>query len=487
MSECGNFSAGFFREAGKLLHHSSLFGYAITGCMNMDGSREHFASRIGFIFMTAGCAVGLGNVWRFPFITGQYGGGLFVLLYFICLLAFGIPLLLMELAIGRAGQSTLPGALRKLRAPSGRFPWHRPSYVFFAGNMILLMFYVVVTGWLLHYSVNFLLGNEAVFDAGSFGKLLSAPGEQIIAAFAALILTVGICFGGVQKTVETSVKYMMGGLFALLVILMIQAFSLPGAAAGVKFFLTPDLANFAGKGFLETLNAAMGQAFFTLSVGIGSIAVCGSYFGRERSLFQEGVWIIVLDTVVAVASGLIIFPSCISYGIKADSGPDLIFVTLPKVFQDMEFGFVWGVLFFVFLSVAALSTLIAVFENLVAFGMDEFRWSRKLFCVIFGLALAVLCLPCIFGFNIWSDFHPLGGSSTILDLEDFIVSSNLLPLGGVYLLIFSFYGWGADNMYDELNAGKGWKFPVWMKNYIKYVIPVLILLLWGSGIWKIFK
>ena len=233
----------------------------------------------------------------------------------------------------------------------------------------------------------------------------------------------------------------------------------------------------------------MGQAFFTLSVGIGSIAVCGSYFGRERSLFQEGVVIVVLDTCVAIASGLIIFPSCMAFGIDAGSGPELIFVTLPKVFESMKFGFFWGILFFVFLMVAALSTLIAVFENLVAFGMDEFKWDRKISCAVFGGALMVLALPCIFGFNIWSGFHPLGGSSTVLDLEDFIVSSNLLPLGGVYLLIFCFsrYGWGVEKLYDELNAGKGWKFPLWMKNYIKFVIPVLILLLWGTGIWKVFK
>lgn len=455
----------------------------------MGEVREKFASRIGFIFMTAGCAIGLGNVWRFPFITGQYGGGLFVLLYFVCLLAFGTPLLLMELAVGRAGQSTLPGALRKLQHPAGRFAWHKPSYVFFAGNMILLMFYVVVTGWLLDYAVNFLCGNEKVFADESFGKMLASPGRQIVTSFVSLALTVAVCFGGVQKTVEKSIKYMMGGLFVLLIVLIIQALSLPGASAGVKFFLSPDFSNFAGKSFIETFHAAMGQAFFTLSVGIGSIAVCGSYFGRERSLFQEGVVIVVLDTCVAIASGLIIFPSCMAFGIDAGSGPELIFVTLPKVFESMKFGFFWGILFFVFLMVAALSTLIAVFENLVAFGMDEFKWDRKISCAVFGGALMVLALPCIFGFNIWSGFHPLGGSSTVLDLEDFIVSSNLLPLGGVYLLIFCFsrYGWGVEKLYDELNAGKGWKFPLWMKNYIKFVIPVLILLLWGTGIWKVFK
>ena len=255
----------------------------------MGETREHFASRIGFIFMTAGCAIGLGNVWRFPFITGQYGGGLFVLLYFICLLAFGTPLLLMELAVGRAGQSTLPGALRKMQNPASRFAWHRPSYVFFAGNMILLMFYVVVTGWLLNYAANFLLGRESVFEASSFNDLLASPQRQISAAMVSLLLTVTVCFGGVQKTVEKSVKYMMAGLFILLLVLIIQALSLPGSSKGVKFFLSPDFSNFAGKSFIETLHAAMAQAFFTLSVGIGSVVVCGSYFGRERSLFQEGV------------------------------------------------------------------------------------------------------------------------------------------------------------------------------------------------------
>ncbi|MBE6357963.1 MAG: sodium-dependent transporter [Lentisphaerae bacterium] len=455
----------------------------------MENQREHFASRLGFIFMTAGCAIGLGNVWRFPYVAGANGGGLFVLLYFACLLFFGLPILLMELSLGRAGQSTFPGAFRKLQNPASRFKWQIPAYVLFSGNLILLMFYTVVTGWLLFYAADFILGNEAVYEKNHFGGLLGSVSKQGIGTLAALLITVVICIGGVRKTVEKSVKYMMGGLFVLLIILVVQACVQPGAGKGLTFFLAPKFNDFSGSGFFRTLHAAMAQAFFTLSIGIGSIAVCGSYMDKNRSLFQEGLWIILLDTLVAIASGLIIFPSCMAYGVSPDAGPQLIFITLPQVFRNMSYPQVWGALFFIFLAIAALSTLVAVFENLVAFGMDEFHWHRRKSSLIFGIILGILTLPCILGFNLWQNFQPLGEGSTILDLEDFIVSANLLPLGAVYLVFFCLdrSGWGKENCFAELNTGKGWKLTPRITGYIKFVIPAAVLLLWLVGISDIFK
>ena len=436
--------------------------------------------------MTAGCAIGLGNVWRFPYVAGANGGGLFVLLYLACLLLFGVPVLMLELAVGRAGQSTFPGSFRKLK--QGKFPWQKPAYVLFSGNLILLMFYTVITGWLLYYAAGFAGADKGVYENGFFGELISSPEKQTLYMLAALLITVLICLGGVRKTIEKSIKYMIGGLFILLGGLVIYSLTREGAAEGVKFLLMPKFEAVKEVGLGQMLHAAMTQAFFTLSLGIGSVAICGSYIGKERSLMQEGLWIILLDTTVAVASGLIIFPTCMANGIDPGAGPELIFVTLPKVFSNIAGGFALGLLFFIFLAIAALSTLVAVFENLVAFGMEEFHWGRKKSCLIFGIALAVLCMPCIWGFNLWSGFHPLGGSSNILDLEDFIVSANLLPLGALYMTIFcmSRYGWGAENCFAEINTGKGKKFPEWTKNYLRFIIPVILVLLWGIGIVKIF-
>ena len=438
--------------------------------------------------MTAGCAIGLGNVWRFPYIAGKYGGAVFAMLYIGCLIFFGLPGLLMELALGRAGQSTYPGAFDKLQNPASRFKWKYPAYLLFAGNMILLMFYSVVTGWLLFYFVKFISGDPRVWDGALFDELLASPGQQLFYTIFPLLITVLICAGGVKKMIEKSIKVMMGGLFILLTIMVIRALSLPGASGGLKFFLAPDLSGMTGSGFLEALHAAMAQAFFTLSLGIGSIAICGSYVNKDRSLFQEGFWIILLDTIVAISSGLIIFPSCAAFGVSPDAGPPLIFITLPKVFANFSFPWFWGSAFFLFLFVAALSTLVAVFENLVAFGMDEFKWRRRNSCTVFGTILTVLSIPCILGFNWWKNFQPLGKGSNILELEDFIVSANLLPLGALYLTVFCLnkYGWGADNCFEELNTGKGWKFPKWTRYYIQLVIPVVVFIIWLIGIMDVF-
>ena len=456
----------------------------------MSQTRELFASRLGFILMTAGCAIGLGNVWRFPYIVGKYGGGLFVLIYLLFLIIFGLPVLLMELAIGRAARSTFPGSFRALQNPQSPFKWQIPSYIFFAGNIVLLMFYSVVSGWLLAY-IKYSISGE--LSAGNypqvFVKLRASPGEQTLYMLLIFGLSVAICFGGIRKTIEKSIKFMMGGLFLLLVAMVIKSLSLPNAWGGVRFFLQPDSTKLMEYGTVEIIYAAVAQAFFTLSVGIGSIAICGSYMPKENSLIKEGFWIIGLDTTIAICSGLIIFPACAAFNITPDAGPNLIFITLPNVFQSMPGGNIWSAVFFLFLVIAALSTLVAVFENLVAFGMDEYKWSRVKSAGIFGTVVAILSLPCIFGFNLWQSFKPFGEKSNILNLEDFIVSNNLLPLGAIYLVIFctNRYGWGKKNCMLELFNGQQKTLPKLLLLYLKYVLPAIILGIWALGIGEKFK
>ena len=460
--------------------------------MKQNPVRENFASRAGFLLMAAGCAIGLGNVWRFSYVAGQYGGGYFVLLYLLFLAVLGFPVMVMELAIGRAGQSTFPAAFRKLSSRKSRLRWELPAFVFFAGNLILLMFYTVVTGWLLLYAQAFLRGDFQSTDAARcaelFQELLDSPLRQIIGVAVGIAISVAVCSGGVRRSLERAIKWMMGGLFLLLIVLVVRALQLPGAGDGLHFFLAPDWEKFIGHGMLETMHAAMAQAFFTLSLGVGSIAICGSYTGRDHTLAKESFWIIGLDTVVAVAAGMIIFPACATYGIAPDSGPALTFITLPNVFHNMAGGMLWGAIFFVFLAIAALSTLIAVFENLVAFGMDQWRWSRIRSAGIFGGALFVLSLPCVFGFNLWKKYEPLGAGSTVLDLEDFIVSDNMLPLGALHIAIFTFsrYGWSEENFYAEANTGRGWRLSRRAAPFFRFGVPLLILLLWMIGIVKRF-
>ena len=455
--------------------------------------RELFASRAGFILMSAGCAIGLGNVWRFSYVAGEYGGGFFVLLYLLFLAVLGFPVMLMELALGRAGRSTFPGAFRNLQPANSKFPWYKPVYVLFSGNLILLMFYTVISGWLLVYAAKYISGEVSKVttaqSAAIFENLLASPVVQIIGTFAGILLTVLVCIGGVRKTIEKAIKIMMAGLFLLMIILIIQSLRLPDAAKGLSFFLKPNWQKFMGDGILNTVQAAMAQAFFTLSLGVGSMSVCGSYMPRERSLANEGIWIIVLDTLAAVFSGLIIFPACAAFGINPNAGPPLIFITLPNVFANMQYGMIWGFLFFIFLAIAALSTLIAVFENLVAFGMDEWHWSRKRSCGIFAVIVSAASLPCIFGFNIWKKIQPLGKGSNILDLEDFIISDNLLPLGALYITIFcmSRYGWSKEKFIQEVNTGKGIKFPAICAFYCQWILPLIIFIIWAIGIAKRFN
>lgn len=452
-------------------------------------TRENFSSRLGFIFLAAGSAIGLGNVWRFPYAVGRHGGGWFVLLYLFFLLVLGLPVMLMELSIGRAGRQVLPGALGRLASAQRSRPvWAGIGSILFAGNFILLMFYTTVTGWLLGYAYYSISGAISGMDAAAagsfFGDFLASPGRQTLFMLLSLGATLLICVGGLREGVEKGIKLMMGGLFVLLTLLIVRALSLPGAGEGVKFFLQPDWGAFRAENMRETIVAALAQAFFTLSLGVGSIAICGSYISRHNSLVNEGLWIIVLDTAVAISAGLIIFPCCAAYHIAPDSGPSLIFITLPPVFSALPGGRVWGLLFFIFLFFAALSTLVAVFENIIALGIDQFRWSRRQSTVIFGAALAILSFPCIWGFNYWKNWHPLGGDSNVLDLEDFIVSTNLLPLGSLIISLFCLnrWGWGAEKFFAEVNAGSGLKLPRAAESFLRYGVPAVILFVYLLGL-----
>lgn len=454
--------------------------------------RETLSSRLGFIMLSVGCAVGLGNVWRFPYITGQYGGGMFVLLYLVCLLLLGFPLLLGELTVGRGGRANLVGSVKNL-APSRKKLWALPFQVVFTGNFLLMTYYTVVSGWLLAYTVYYLTGHMAKISTpaefGSlFGQLTAAPVESSLYMAATVAVSALICSLGLQKGVEKSVKGLMFTLFVLLVVLAGYALTLPGAKEGLSFYLKPDMTKFT-QNISQTIFAAMGQAFFTLSIGVGSIAIFGSYINKEHSLPGESVAIVSMDTLIALLAGVIIFPCCFSYGVNPGSGPGLIFVSLPNTFARMPGGALWGALFFIFLAVAALTTVVAVFENLIAYLMDEWHLSRRKSSLIVGVSVALCSLPCVFGFNFWSKFQPLGKGTAILDLEDFIVSQNLLPLGAVCLAIFcsSRYGWGWKNFIEEANTGKGMKFPRFLRWYFRYLLPLLVLAVMAVGYKELFK
>ena len=453
--------------------------------------REKLGSRLGFILLSAGCAIGIGNVWKFPYITGQNGGGIFVLIYLFFLVILGIPVMTVEFALGRASQKS-PAKIYEGLAPQGS-KWHIHSYFAVAGNYILMMFYMVVAGWMLRYFVSTAFGrlqgmNTAAIET-DFGNMLTNWPSMIIYTFLVIILAVIICSAGLQKGVEKVTKYMMLSLLFIMVALAVRNLFFKSGYEGLKFYLMPSIENLKKVGVGNVIVAAMNQAFFTLSLGIGSMAIFGSYLKKDRSLMGESVLVAALDTFVAVASGLIIFPACAAYGVAVDSGPDLIFVTLPNVFNNMPLGRVFGSLFFVFMSFAALTTVITVFENIVACCNDLFGWSKKKASVINGLLFTVLTLPCIFGFNLLSGVTPFGKGSNIMDLEDFAVSNILLPLGALVFVVFttSKKGWGWENFLKEANAGRGLKVPNWLKGYMTYVLPIIILALFVIGIYNFFK
>ena len=449
--------------------------------------REKFASRLGFLLISAGCAIGLGNVWRFPYITGQYGGGAFVVMYLVFLVILAAPVMVMEFAVGRGSQRSIARAFDELEPEGSK--WHVFKWIGLAGNYLLMMFYTVVTGWMLSYvyksATGAFVGQDTEGVANVFGALLANPGELIF--WMAIVVAVGVAAtaGGVQKGVERVTKFMMIALLVVLVALVVRALTLENAGDGLAFYLMPDFGKlFAGGpgGFFEAMYAAMGQAFFTLSIGIGSMAIFGSYTSRDKTLTGESLRIAGLDTLVALMAGLVIFPACFAFGVEPTSGPGLVFMTLPGVFDQMPLGQLWCSLFFLFLSFAALSTIVAVFENIMSFTMDQWGVSRGRAVAINGTLLFVLSLPCALGFNVWSDFA-IPGIGDIQGIEDFLVSNNLLPIGSLVFLLFcvSKRGWGWKNFIAEADAGQGPKFPKWARIWVTYGIPVLIVFILVMG------
>lgn len=447
--------------------------------------REKLSSRLGFILISAGCAIGLGNVWRFPYIVGQYGGAAFVLIYLLFLVILGLPIMTMEFSVGRASQVSAALSFDKLE-PSGT-KWHLYKWGAMAGNYLLMMFYTTIGGWLLLYVFKSASGQfEGLTPDGiatSFSELQGQPGLMTVCMIIVVALCFAVCGMGLQKGVEKITKIMMLCLLALMIILAVKSITLDGASKGLEFYLKPDFSKLVKHGLGEAIFAAMGQAFFTLSLGIGAIAIFGSYIGKERSLMGESVYVTVLDTSVAFIAGLIIFPACFAFNIEAGTGPSLLFITLPNVFNTMSGGRFWGTLFFIFMMFAAASTIIAVFENIISFAIDLTGCSRKKAVIINLFVIIILSMPCILGFNVLSGFTPFGPNSNVLDLEDFIVSNNLLPLGSLVYLLFctSRYGWGFKKFTDEANTGKGLKFPKWARIYVSYILPLIVLFIFIQG------
>ena len=448
--------------------------------------RESFKSRFGFLLVSAGCAIGIGNVWRFPYVVGQNGGGIFVLIYLIMLVIMGLPVLSMELAVGRASRKSAVLAYKALEKPKSK--WHIHGWFAIIGCYILMMYYTNVSGWMLNYffkfaSGTFKSGMDAAAGANVFSDMLASPAEMGLWMAITVVAGILICSIGVQKGLERVSKVMMRALFVLILVLAIHSFTLSGAGEGLKFYLVPNMENVKTVGLGSVVAAAMNQSFFTLSLGIAAMEIFGSYMGKEHTLLGEGARICALDTFVAVSAGLIIFPACFSYNVEVTQGPGLIFVTLPNVFVNMSGGRIWGSLFFLFMTFASFSTVIAVFENIMSSCMDNFGWSRKKAALINGIIILVASIPCVLGYNVWSNIHPIGGRD-ILDSEDFIVSNILLPLGSLVYLLFCVtrYGWGFEKYREEANIGKGLKVAAWMKWYFLLVLPVLILAIFIIGI-----
>jgi NSS family neurotransmitter:Na+ symporter len=447
--------------------------------------REKFASRLGFILISAGCAIGLGDVWRFPYITGQYGGGIFVLIYLVFIFMLGLPIITMELAVGRASQKSIATSFNVLEKKGHK--WHWMGYAGMLGNYILMMFYTTVAGWMLGYFFKFATGRFVGASTEQIGAifegLIGNPLEMTLWMAITTVVCFGICSMGLQEGVEKVTKVLMVLLLILIVVLAIKSMTLPNASAGLKFYLLPDVNSIKEHGLWETIFAAMSQAFFTLSIGIGSLAIFGSYLGKDRRLLGESINIAVIDTSISIIAGLIIFPACFAFNVDPGQGPGLIFVTLPNIFNSMSGGRIWGSLFFIFMCFAAYSTVIAVFENIISFAMDLWGWSRKKAAYINMVLLIVLSIPCVLGFNVLSGFQPLGPGTNILDLEDFIISYNLLPLGSLVYLLFCVtrYGWGFENYIKEMNTGEGIKMPRWLRGYLTWILPLIILLVLVQG------
>lgn len=452
--------------------------------------RERLGSRLGFILISAGCAIGIGNVWKFPYMAGQGGGGAFVLFYLLFLLILGLPIMTMEFAVGRASQKSPVKAYYALEKPGQK--WHIHGYITLIGCYLLMMFYTTVAGWMLHYFYLTATGKFTGLDsdavASQFNTMLSQP--QVMGFWMVIIVIAGIlvCSIGLQNGLEKVTKVMMISLLFIMVILAINSFFMDGAKEGLSFYLIPDFERMKEIGIIKTITGAMNQAFFTLSLGIGAMSIFGSYIGKERSLLGESLNIALLDTFVAITSGLIIFPACFTFHVDQTSGPGLIFITLPNIFNHIPMGKLWGSLFFIFMSFAAFSTILAVFENIISCGMELTGWSRKKSSFINAIAIILLSIPCVLGYNLWSSdiFAVFGGA--VLDFEDFLVSNLFLPLGSLVYLLFctSRYGWGWKNFTTEANTGKGLKIQNWMRGYISYILPLIVLFIFFFGLYDKF-
>lgn len=449
-------------------------------------SREKLGSRLGFILLSAGCAIGIGNVWKFPYIAGQNGGGLFVLIYLVFLLILGIPVLTMEFSVGRAAQRS-PVRMYQQIEPKGS-KWHIHGMAAMIGSYILLMFYTTVAGWMMRYFFDTAGGALSGLDAADisvhFDSVLADAPMMLLFVAIVIAAAVAVCSIGLKNGLERVTKVMMVALLIIMVILAINSFFMEGGEAGLAFYLKPNFDEIAKVGIGNVVVSAMNQAFFTLSLGMGGMAIFGSYIGKDRSLLGESVNVALLDTFVAFSSGLIIFPACFAYGVEVDSGPSLIFLTLPNIFNNIPLGRLWGSLFFVFMSFAALSTVLAVFEEITACVEDLTGWSRRKCCIFNGILLFVLSVPCCLGFNVMSGFQPLGEGTNIMDIEDFIVSNLVLPLGSLVLISFCTMkkGWGWENYTNEVNTGKGLKLKKFMRGYFTYVLPVMVVIIFVIGI-----
>ena len=452
--------------------------------------RERLGSRLGFILLSAGCAIGIGNVWKFPYVAGQNGGAIFVLIYLFFLLILGIPTMTMEFSMGRASQKSPARMYQKLEKKGQK--WHLHGYVALAGNILLLMCYTCITGWMLQYFINSAKGDFVGLDgagiSAKFPEMLGDAPTMALYTIGVIAVAAVVCSFSLQKGLERITKWMMLALLTLLVVLAVYSCTLDGAGDGLKFYLMPSWSQFMKAGPLNVIVAAMNQAFFTLSLGMGSMAIFGSYLGKERTLLGESMNVGILDTFVAFTAGLIIFPACSAYGVEAGSGPGLVFETLPNIFNHLPGGRIWGSLFFVFMSFAALSTVFAVFENIVACLRDLLGWKRRPTCLVTGLGLMVLSMPCVLGFNVLSFIKPFGGESSIMDLEDFLVSNILLPLGSLIFVIFcaSKHGWGWKNFLAEANTGSGRKVSDKMRFYMTWILPVIIVLVFVMGLYNFF-
>ncbi len=451
--------------------------------------REHLGSRLGFILLSAGCAIGIGNVWKFPYITGQNGGAIFVLVYLACLILLGLPVMTMEFAMGRGAQKSPVRMYQELEPKNSK--WHLHGYLAMAGNIILLMCYCSIAGWMIQYFVDTAFGKFVGLDAaavsGMFPAMTQNTGAMALYTIGTVALATVVCSFSLQGGLERVTKWMMLALLSIMILLAVNSCLLPGAAEGLKFYLLPSWTRFIEAGIGNVIVAAMNQSFFSLSLGIGSMAIFGSYLKKDHSLLGEATNVVFLDTFVALTAGLIIFPACSAFGVEAGSGPSLVFITLPNIFNNMPLGRLWGSLFFVFMSFAALSTVFAVFENIVACLRDLTGWERKKASCITGASLMVLCMPCVLGFTVWSHIQILGLS--IMDFEDFVVSNILLPSGSLIFAVFCVcrYGWGWKNFAAEANTGSGLKVAPWMRAYMTYVVPVIITFILVYGLYNFFK